>query len=164
MLELLQDAEFWVGVALVVFVGGLIWVGVPRMAAAALDAKAQRIKDQLIEAGRLGAEAEKLLASIKLEREAAESQAAQMLADAQEAAEQYAAEARIKMAEQVARRAEMAKRKIAQAEAQATAEVRAAAVDLAAHAAETVLKGRVGATKGDALIDRGVEQLAAKLG
>ena len=56
-----------------------------------------------------------------------------------------------------------AKRKIASAEAQAAADVKAAAAELAAQIAEQVLAARLTAAKSDPLIDRGVDQLAAKL-
>ena len=162
--ELLQDPEFWVGAALLVFVAILVRVGVPGMAARALDGQARKIKDQLDEAARLRSEAEALLASIKLEREEAERTAARIVADAQAQAERINADARIKLQEQIRRRSELAERKIAQAEAQATAQVRAAAVDLAANVAETVLAGRLRGKRSDPLIDRGIEQMAQKLG
>jgi len=162
--SLLGGAEFWEGVALVVFVGVLVKFGVHGMAARALDDQAQKIKDQLSEAEQLRAEAEKLLASIKQEREDAERMSAQILADAQAQAEQISADARVKLDEQVKRRADQAKRKIALAEAQAMAEVKAAAVEMAAGAAETVLAGRVGAKKSDPLIDSGLAQMGQKFG
>jgi len=106
--SLLGGAEFWEGVARVVFVGVLVKFGVHGMAARALDDQAQKIKDQLSEAEQLRAEAEKLLASIKQEREDAERMSAQILADAQAQAEQISADARVKLDEQVKRRAELA--------------------------------------------------------
>lgn len=163
-MELLTNAHFWVGAAFVVFVGVLVMAGVHKFAWQALGEAGAKVQAQLDEAEAVRREAQDLLAQVKSQKVAAEKQAAEMLAAAAEEAKRLGAEAQVKLAEQIERRGQMAERKIAQAEAQATAEVRAAAVDLAAHAAETVLKGRVGAKKGDALIDRGVEQLAAKLG
>ena len=57
----------------------------------------------------------------------------------------------------------MAERKIAQAEAQAAADVKAAAVDLAAQAAETVLAARLAGAKTDPLVDIAIGQMGAKL-
>ncbi len=162
-MELLQDAEFWVGVAFVIFLAILVWAGVPKLAANALDGKAQKIKDQLAEAERLRHEAEHLLAQIKNDREAAEKQAAEMLKDAETQAKRIQADARAKLQEQVKRRAEMAQRKIAQAEAQATAEVRSAAVDLAAEAARGVMKARLKGKRSDPLVDKALEELPSKL-
>jgi F-type H+-transporting ATPase subunit b len=53
--------------------------------------------------------------------------------------------------------------RIAQAEQQATADVRAAAVDVAIAATELLLKERLDGAKGDALIDQAIKELPAKL-
>ena len=86
-----------------------------------------------------------------------------MLANSKDEAKRQQAEAQVKLAEQIERRGVMAERKIAQAEAQAEADVRAAAVDLAAAMAERVLVSRVGATSSDPLIDAAISQMGAKL-
>ena len=57
----------------------------------------------------------------------------------------------------------MAERRIATAEAQAAAEVKAAAGELAAQMAETVLTARLVGAKSDPLIDSAIGQLAGKL-
>ncbi|HWE46631.1 MAG TPA: ATP F0F1 synthase subunit B [Caulobacteraceae bacterium] len=163
IMKLLQDAEFWVGAAFVLFIALLIWVGVPKALGGMLDARAQKVRDQLAEAERLRREAEQLLASITKEREAAEKTAADIIANAKEQAKRLKAQAKIQLEEQIKRRAEMAERKIAQAEAQAAAEVKAAAADLATELAERVLTTRLATTGSDPLVDRAIKDLPAKL-
>jgi F-type H+-transporting ATPase subunit b len=85
-----------------------------------------------------------------------------MLVEAQAAAVRFAEEAKAKLEEQIVRRQQLAERKIAAAEAAATAEVKAAAADLAASVAEEVLLARLAGKKSDPLVDRAVEQLAGK--
>ena len=157
------NAEFWVGVGLLIFFGILIAVGVPKMVAAQLDAKGAKIQADLDEAARIREEAQSLLAQLKAERAEAEAQAKDMLAAAQDEARRYEAEAKAKLEESLARRQQLAERKIANAEAQAAAEVKAAAADLAAQAAEVVLTKRLSAVKTDPLVDRAISQLGAKL-
>ena len=53
MTELLQDNHFWVGLAFLVLVVILVMVGVPGMAAKALDARGLKIQAQLDEATRI---------------------------------------------------------------------------------------------------------------
>jgi F-type H+-transporting ATPase subunit b len=161
--ELLSDAHFWVGVALVIFIGVLVRAGVLGMTAKALDARGQKIQAQLDEAAGLRQEAESLLAQIRTQKAQSEKLAAEMLANAQEEAKRLQAEAQTKLAEQLQRRGQMAERKIAQAEAQAEAEVRAAAAELAAQMAEQVLTQRLAATRSDPLVDKAIGQLAGKL-
>ena len=162
-MELLTDAHFWVGVALVVFIGVLALAGVPALAMKAIDSRAVKIQAQLDEANRLREEAQTLLAQIKAQREQSEQLAAEVLANAKAEAQRLQAEAKDKIAEQIERRGQLAERRIATAEAQAAAEVKAAAADLATQMAETVLTARLAGAKTDPLIDAAISQLAGKL-
>ena len=119
IVELLQDAHFWVGVAFAILVLVMVRAGVPGLLTKALDGRGSAVQAQLDEANRLRQEAQTLLADIKTHRETTEAQAA--------------------------------------------ADVKAAAAELAAQIAEQVLAARLTAAKSDPLIDRGVDQLAAKL-
>jgi len=161
-MELLQDAHFWEGVGLAILIVGLIWAKVPGMALRALDERGGRIQAQLDEATKLRQEAERLLAEIKVQREATEKQAAETLALAKADAERMVVEAKEKLEEQIKRRGELAERRIALAESQAAAEVKAAAADLAAQAAEAVLAARLAAAKTDPLVDGAIGQIAGK--
>ena len=162
-MEILKEAEFWVGVALVIFVGLMVWLKTPAMAMKALDARAEKIRGELAEAERLRKDAEALLASIRTRRDEVEKQAAEMLANAEVEARRMEAEGRVRLEEQIKRRAELAEAKIAQAEAQAAADVKAAAADLAADIAEAVLTRRVQAMTSDSMVDQAVADLSTKL-
>ncbi len=162
-MEILKEAEFWVGVALVIFVGLMVWLKTPAMAMKALDARAEKIRGELAEAERLRKDAEALLASIRTRRDEVEKQAAEMLANAEVEARRMEAEGRVRLEEQIKRRAELAETKIAQAEAQAAADVKAAAADLAADIAEAVLTRRVQAMTSDSMVDQAVADLSTKL-
>jgi F-type H+-transporting ATPase subunit b len=162
-MELLLDAHFWVGVAFVVFLGVLVMAGVHRFAWKALGDAGDKVRAQLAEADGLRAEAQRLLDNIKVEREAAERHAAEMLANAEEQAKRLQVEANARLAEQIERRGQLAERRIATAEAQATADVKAAAADLAAQMAERILSQRIAGAKTDPLIDTAIGQMAGKL-
>lgn len=162
-MELLHDAEFWTGLALLVFVALLLVLGVHKAAARALDSKAAKIQADLDEANKLREEAQALLSSLKAQREQTETLAAEMLANAKAEAKRLEAEAKAKLEEQIKRRQELAERRIANAEAQASAEVKAAAAELAAQMAEGVLAQRLQGVKSDPLVDAALGQLAAKL-
>jgi F-type H+-transporting ATPase subunit b len=157
------EPEFWVAVAFVIFVGVLIYVGVPAMMTKALDDRAKRVQDELNEARRLKEEAQKLLAEYKAKQRQADDEAAAIVAGAKAEAERFAAEAKAKMEEFVARRAKMAETKIAQAEAQAIADVRAAAADAAVSAAEKILTESVKGKVADDLLARGISDVKTKL-
>jgi len=162
-MEFLQDAHTWEIAGLVIFIGLLIYLKVPGMALAALDDRGAKIQAQLDEATKLREEAERLLADIKVQREAAEHHAEEIVALAQEEAARLAEDSKAKLEETIKRRAEMAERRIALAETQAAAEVKAAAADLAAQAAEAVLAARLAAAKSDPLVDAAVALIPSKL-
>ena len=161
MLEL--DAEFWVAVAFVAFLGALIYLGVHEMMVKYIDQRRDRIKAELDEALRLKEEAQALLAQYQRKQRAAEQEAAGIIAGATAEAERLMAEAKTKMEEFVARRTKMAETKIAQAEAQALADVRAAAADAAVGAAEKILTQVVKGDVADRLIGQGIDDVKTKL-
>lgn len=157
------DAHFWVGVALVIFVGILVWAGVPGLAAKAIDSRADKLRARLAEAEALREEANQLLAQIREQKERSDKLAAEVLANAKAEAERMQSVAEANLKEQIERRGQLAERRIATAEAQAAAEVKAAAAELAASIAEDVLKQRLAGAKADPLIDQAIGQLGAKL-
>ena len=161
MIEL--DAEFWVAVAFVVFLGGLIYLGVHEMLVKLIDQRRDRIKAELDEALRLKEEAQALLAQYQRKQREAEQEAAAIIAGATAEAERMMAEAKAKMEEFIARRSKMAETKIAQAEAQAVAEVRAAAAEAAVSAAEKILTQVVKGGVADRLVVKGIEDVKTKL-
>ena len=162
-MEAFFDAETWVALAFVVFLGILGYVGVPRLLGKSLDERSARIRAELDEAKKLKDEAAALLAEYKRKRGEAEGEAQQIVAGAMAEAERMAVEAKAKVEDFVARRTQMAQTKIAQAEAQALADVRAAAADAAVAAAERILteetKGKLGAE----LIAKGIDDVRKKL-
>ena len=157
------EAEFWVAVSFVLFVGVLGYFGVHKMLVKGIDDRRDRIKAELDEARRLKAEAEALLATYRRKQQEAEQEAQAIVASARTEAERLAAEAEAKIEEFVGRRTKMAESKIAQAEAQALADVRSAAAEAAVAAAETILTRTVKNKVADDLIAKGIADLKGKL-
>jgi F-type H+-transporting ATPase subunit b len=157
------DAEFWVAVAFVIFVGVLIYLRVHKTAIAAIDARRERIEAELNAARRLKEEAQAVLAQYQQKQRESEAEAAAIIASAKAEAERIAAEAKTKMDDFLERRTKMAETKIAQAEAQAVADVRAAAAEAAVAAAEKILKETVQGKVADDLVAKGIADLKGKL-
>jgi F-type H+-transporting ATPase subunit b len=163
MLELFSEAEFWVAVAFVILMGVFVYIGVPRTVVQALDHRRDRIKAELDDARRLKDEAAKLLAEYKARGAQAEKEAQDIIASAKAEAERIAAEAKTKMEDFVARRTKTAESKIALAEAQALADVRAAAADPTLAAASTIMSRSVKGGIADDLLAKGIAEVRAKL-
>ena len=155
--------EFWVAIAFIILMAVFAWLGVHRTVLTALDHRAQRIKAEIDDARRLKDEAAKLLADYQARRASAEREAQEIITNARAEAERVAAEAKTRMEDFVARRTKTAENKIALAEAQAVADVRAAAAEAAVAAASTVLSQSVKGSVADDLLTKGIAEVKAKL-
>ena len=163
MLHILQEPETWVAVAFVIFVGLLGYLGVHKTITRTLDQRAERIKAELDEARRLKDEAKALLDEYRRKRAQAETEAQSIIAGAKAEAERLAIEAKAKAEEFVTRRTKMAETKIAQAESQAVADVRAAAAEAAVAAAEKILTEQAKGRLAGQLVAKGIEDVRKKL-
>jgi F-type H+-transporting ATPase subunit b len=156
-------AEFFVLLAFLVFLCVLVYVGAHRMILKGLDARGEQISEELKQAAKLREEAVALLASFEKKKAEAEASAAEIVAEARVQAAQLAKDAEVRMNDFVARRTRQAESKIALAEAQATADVRAAAADQAARAAEIVLRAETQGQTGADLVAKEIAGLKSRL-
>ena len=157
-----KGASVWAMIALVIFIGLLIYLGVHKTIAKMLDERIRKIEVDLAEAEQLRKEAKALLDDYARRREEAQKEAQSIVDAAREEAFRLTAEAKESLDAMVARREKAVNDKIAQAEAQAIAEVRARSADLAVEAARVVLTRQM-ATKGAALVEQSIRDVAAKL-
>lgn len=163
MEHILSDPAFWVAVSFFAFMGLLAYLKVPRLIAGILDQRAARIKAELDNAARLRAEAEATLARYRDLTRNAEQEAQQILNDSARAAAALAAKTKADLDAALERRMDMAKAKIALAEAQALAEVRRVAAETAIEAVRILLVRHLDAQRQDALIDDTVASLEQHL-
>ncbi|WP_065752967.1 ATP F0F1 synthase subunit B [Bradyrhizobium paxllaeri] len=155
--------ETWVAIAFVILLVLFAYLGIHKTVLTALDHRSERIKAELDDAKRLKEEAAKLLGEYQTRRASAEREAEEIVANAKAEAERIATEAKAKMEDFVARRTKTAEGKIALAEAQALADVRAAAANAAVEAASTILSQSVKGSVADDLLTKGIAEVRAKL-
>ena len=155
------DETFFAFVALLLFIGLVVYLKVPGMMAKSLDDRADQIRNELSEAKRLREEAQHLLAEYQRKRK--EAEAAHIVAAAEREAEMLTAEAKKKTEEFVANRTAVSEQKIKQAEADAMKAVRSAAVDLAIAAAENVLAKKADTKVRSELFSDAVGQVKSRL-
>ena len=158
-----SEPEFWVAIAFLILMGVFAYFGVHRTVLRTLDRRSERIKAELDDARRLKEEAAKLLGEYKTRRASAEREAEEIIANARAEAERIAVESKAKMEDFVARRTKTAESKIALAEAQALADVRAAAANAAVEAASTILSQSVKGSVADDLLAKGIAEVSGKL-
>jgi F-type H+-transporting ATPase subunit b len=155
-------ATIWATVALVLFIGVAVYFGLPKMITKTLDDRIKAIEKELAEAERLRLEAKFLLEEYESKRQAAATEAEDLLAAAREDAFRMTADAKAALETMITRRTKAVEEKIAQAEAQALAEVRSRSADIAVEAARVLLTQQMGA-RGDGMIERAIQDVGSKL-
>ncbi len=153
----------WVAIASLLFVALIVYLKVPAMVGAALDKRSTEISDELDAARRLRDEAQALLASYQRRTANAEKEVEEIVELARAEAVRLSSEMQLSLSAQAERRGKMVEEKIAQAEAQAIQEVRAAAVDAAISAARELIASQLSAEKGGELIAQSIADVRSKL-
>jgi F-type H+-transporting ATPase subunit b len=161
-MEIEFDNTFWAAVGYFIFFGILIYIKVPGLITKVLDKRIAKIQADLDEAKQLREDAQALLAEYERKRKAAESEAEEILTAAQEEAGRMAEEAKVSLEELIERRTKAVEDKIAQAEAQAVAEVRARSADVAVEAARVLLVDQM-ADAGDKLVDQAIKDVGSRI-
>ena len=159
----LYNTNFVVTIAFVCFVSVVLYLGVPKMLAKMLDARADGIRAELEEARSLREEAKALLASYEKKQTEVQAQADRILEAARVEAAAAADQAKADIVISVARRLVAAEEQIASAEAAAVKEVRDQAIVVAVGAARDIIASQMTAADGNSLIDDAIAQVGAKL-
>ncbi len=161
-LDATTAATVWATIGLVVFLGIALYFGMHKAVARQLDNRIAKVQADLDEAARLRAEAQAMLDGFARRRVEAEAEAQGIVDAAKAAAQRMNAEAAQSLEQLIVRRTKAVEDKIAQAEAKAIDEVRARSADVAVEAARIILSQQA-AEKGDALVDRSIQDVAARL-
>lgn len=158
-----HNAEFVVGIALIIFLGILLYFGVHGMITRALDERARRIRAELDEARQLREQAQELFADFERKQRQVEAQAGEIVAHAKAEADAAAERAKGDLKASIDRRLRAADEQIAMAEANAVKQVRDQAVAVAIAAASDVLRERLGQDRASSLVDSAIEEVGQKL-
>ena len=159
----LNNTEFVVLIAFIIFVGALVYFGVPGKVTGILDARAVQIKADLEEARNLREEAKTILASYERKQREVQEQSDRIVAGAREEAMAAAKQAKADLKTAIARRLAAAQDQIASAEASALRQVKERAVSVAVAAAGDVLAQQMTAQAAALSIDAAIGQVEARL-
>ena len=162
-MSLLYDTYFVVALSFAIFVGILYRYKVHHMMFAALDARADRIRQELDEAKRLREQAQVLLASYERRQKEIESEAAEMVAHAKSDAAETAEAMKRDALAAIERRVKAAGEQLAATEAAAVREIKDRAVTVAVAAATEVLRNGLPPQSVDASIDEAIAAAGQRL-
>jgi F-type H+-transporting ATPase subunit b len=162
-MEFIYEPEFWVAVSFFIFIGVLIYLGIHKKVASALDARALRISEELEEARRIREEADKLLADYRRKLGDVVTEVDNIIALAVKQAETLAVETRQSLKEHVERRIKLAEGKIARAEMEAVRELRNDVVDVAIAAAQNLIAAKLTPDRAKKLVSESTKALKTLL-
>ena len=163
MMDIINNPEYWVLLSFLIFVGLLVYMGVPALITKALDDRAERIRHELDEARRLREEAQALLTEYQKKAREAEDEAKGIIDQARKDAEAMEKETEVKLKESLERRTQLAEEKIARAESQAVNEVKSSAIDAAIAATEQIVSSKVSGDRAKDLINESIKSLGKRL-
>lgn len=159
----LNNTNFVVSIAFVLFIGVLVYLKVPGLVAGILDKRADDIKSEIDEARALREEAQAILASYERKQKEMQEQAQKIVATAKDEAKAAAKQAKVDLKSAIVRRLQAAEDQIASAEASAVKEVRDTAVSVATAVASQVIAEKMSAKDAGGLIDAAIKEVGAKL-
>lgn len=159
----LDNTNFVVSIAFVLFVAVLIYLQVPGLIGGMLDKRADGIRSELDQARTLREEAQTLLASYERKQKEVAEQSAGIVEHAKGEAAAAAEQAKDDLKQSIARRLQAAIDQIASAEAAAVKEVRDTAITVAIAAARDVIGKSISAKDSNALVDAAIKDVGQKL-
>jgi F-type H+-transporting ATPase subunit b len=162
MAHIFGDPEFWVLLAVVIFLI-VVWKPMRRAVVGALDSRAERIRQELDAARNLREEAQRVLNAYQRQQQEGAAEAQAIITHAKQEAERLAANSLRELEETLRRRQQLATERIAQEEAKAMDEIRAIAVDVAISASRLVISASLDERRGAALIDDVIAALPRQL-
>lgn len=159
----LNNTDFVVIIAFLIFVGILLYFKVPGKVGEMLDGRSNAIKADLDEAKALREEAQSLLASYERKQKDVAEQADRIVASAKEEAANAATAAKADIAASITRRLAAAQEQIASAEASAVKAVKDQAVVVAIGAAQDVIATQMDNKSSNELINDAIAAVESKL-
>lgn len=159
----LSNTDFVVALGFLLFVGILLYAGVPSMLMGLLDKRAEGIQSELDEAKALREEAQTLLASYERKKAEVEEQAKAIVERARIDAETAAEAAKESLAASIERRLKAAQDQIASAEASAVRDVRNQAIEVAVAVSAEVMGKSMGAAEANAMIEASIGEVKDRL-
>ena len=145
----MNDPTFWAFIGLLIFVGIIVYMKVPKTITKSLDDRAAKITSELAAAEQLRRDAEAKLVEVQKRAAEAEADARAIVDAARREAGQLANAAEAALVARIAQREKLAEERIARAESDAIRDVKLAAVNTASKAAAAILSEQLSGKAAD---------------
>ncbi len=159
----LNNTDFVVSIAFILFIGVLLYLRVPSLVMTMLDKRADDIRAELDTVRALREEAQGILADYERKQKEAQIKAEHIITTAQEEAKHAAQKAEQDLKISIARRLKAADEQIDSARAAAIKELRDHAALIATQVAGDIIKKDLSPAQSNVLVQNAIKELADKL-
>ncbi len=159
----LNNTDFVVSIAFILFIGVLLYLRVPTLVMTMLDKRADDIRAELDTVRALREEAQGILADYERKQKEAQIKAEHIITTAQEEAKHAAQKAEQDLKISIARRLKAADEQIDSARAAAIKELRDHAALIATQVAGDIIKKDLSPAQSNVLVQNAIKELADKL-
>ena len=157
------NAEFFVAISFIIFVGLILILRLPRRILNVLDERSLNIQKELEQARNLREEAQKILAKEKKKLEGADVEIVNLLKNAEEHAKIFKANAKKSLAEDIERKKKKSELMIKQAESDAIKEVKLKATELSLEIAKAYIKQNFDSKMSSEIFEESIKDLKKNL-
>ena len=152
------DATFWVAIAFIIFIVGLVYLKVPQKINSLLNHMIEDIKNEINEAEKLKKEAKNLLNENQEKLENAQKENEQIIRNAQKESEKLIIEINNKFFQTSENRKKITEQKIIQMKEDAIRSIKEASVKIATASVTKLIKTSIHKSKLDILFEKNLNQ------
>ena len=152
------DASFWVAIAFIIFIAGLIYLKIPQKINFLLNNMIEDIRNELNEAEKLKKEAKNLLNESQEKLENAQKENEQIIKNAREESEKLIIEINNKFFQTSENRKKITEQKIVQMKEDAIKSIKDASIRIAIASVTKLIKTSINKSKLDALFEENLKQ------
>ena len=157
------DSSFFVAVSFLIFVGLVVYLGLPKIIINALDQRSKDIKKELDEARNLREEAQKILAKEKKNLDKAEEDAKILLSKAEIKVNEMTELAERNLKEDIERKKKIAEMKIEQAKSEALSDVKSKITELSFEITKDYLLNNIDKEISDKIVSDSITEIKKNL-
>ena len=155
---MIVDATFWVAIAFIIFIAGLVYLKVPQKINSLLNNMIEDIRNELDEAEKLKKEAKNLLNESQEKLENAQIGNEQIIKNAREESEKLIIEINNKFFQTSENRKKIAEQKIVQMKVDAIKSIKDASIKIAIESVTKLIKTSINKSKLDTLFEENLNQ------
>ena len=155
---MIVDATFWVAIAFIIFIAGLVYLKVPQKINSLLNHMIEDIRNELNEAEKLKKEAKNLLNESQEKLENAQKENEQIIGNAREESEKLIIEMNNKFFQTSENRKKITEQKIVQMKEDAIKSIKDASVKIAIESVTKLIKTSINKSKLDTLFEENLNQ------